>query len=908
MLECISIDYPNNLSFYDQRASFVDRKKLRSMLLARRNALRVICAPSLYGKSVLAFQYADQAFHDEEVNWIDAADPSFILALDEGMSSDFAAQYLDPDRVGHEKSLFVFDGCPYLDEERFSSLSAVIASIIAVGHEVLLTTDDTRWLRAGELRRGTLDAGLLLVDEREAKAWAIEPDASSTRETRDRTGAKDVPTRADKLLYSIAGCRAVPDHARERFFASQLALQVEDEVSALSLIMLVLRTGALHELRSYATDLTNASLTDLERQYPHVGITALSPRFDALELTERERFLLIQHHLTGLVSHLSAFTCEDDLLKTLIDHLIERDAVSLATQLASGWHDDEARTAFFDRYGRSFLFSGKALVLLQVAKTLPHATLAANRRWFTVAAALALVDRGDETARFMRSLHRMEESGALADPFFSAELDQALARIVFSIDEEHDPAHLASLAASCMRRYRDQRDPAQTSRPVFSCDMSEVIAATLHDPCEAYGVLQRIASAGYAIKQTMIAMSIFLSLTDFVWEERFTGPAKKGFVTRRNSAMDKRPVSHGLSDEGEWAGMLADASGDEQRMLASLEGQLVHILSRQATTLSRNICELHLFDAARRLFGERIYLRVDDAVLGRVDTLRQTLATQRDRWREHRLSISLFDLDAVEDKRLPEKTEKKALRINTLGRFEIEPCDPDITVKNKVRKQLRLLISLLAINEGREIARPWVQRTMWPDAPERNARQNLYTMWSLLNKSGIDKDGHCPFFESYPQSLALNSSLVETDTPLLDSICKRLRYEKLDIPLYERAIGQIEALYRGPLLPGEETAEVVAHRKKYQDRLIEALMKGGETLRKSGETRLALRYFRFAFDNEPTREDVCYQLMLVLWKLGRHGEALGEYFVCRRALIDSYGIEGSRKLRELYETILRDAS
>lgn len=86
------------------------------------------------------------------------------------------------------------------------------------------------------------------------------------------------------------------------------------------------------------------------------------------------------------------------------------------------------------------------------------------------------------------------------------------------------------------------------------------------------------------------------------------------------------------------------------------------------------------------------------------------------------------------------------------------------------------------------------------------------------------------------------------------------------------------------------------HANSITDRLIEALVNGGEQLRKTGETALALRYFRFAFDNEPTREDVCYLLMLTLWKLGRHGEALNEYFVCRRALVDRFGIEGTAKI------------
>ena len=885
MLKGISNSYPNDLPFYEQRSSLHERKRLLSMLLSRRNALRVICAPSLYGKSVLAYQYAQQVFQDESVNWIDASEPSFLLALDRGLES-LSARLLASQDVLSKPDLFVIDGCPFLDDGRFDMLHDLIAKLLKMDHEVILTTDDTRWLVTGEFPCQAIDAQLLLLDEREEVLWSdldarAAQEASTQAATQLSQGAHQEKERTGRsLLDAIAGCRGHEHAAHDRFVTMLENSAVRTEEEALAMVMLLLGSGALHEMRAYTADLSDALLMNIERRYPHAGITTLSPMFVAVPLTEQDKFRLVRRHADEIFRSLKAFKAEDDLIASLVKNLMKREQIELATQLVCGSHDEAYRGNYLDEQGRSFLFAGRPLSLLHLANTLPRSSFESTERWLGVAVALAMLNESELATRVMRSFQTKDRSAA-------DELSVVLTQVVLGIAERTERTALveaveryaqeASESAVKDRFLGEGLDlaPAWSSRKdsSFMADIFTIIERTVEDPRSGYAAYQRFAAAGHSIKECLCALDLFVALL--------------AFLTPHETA---RSSSH------------------EQEMLAKLEQDIVYVLARQAALLPPNMLECHLFDQARILFDEQIYLHVDDQVLNRIESFRAGLARQQDKWRAHRLTAPLVLSEAAAARSSHLQPSKKALRINTLGRFEIEPHDDQIVVKDKVRKQLRLLISLMAINNGRELARPWVQRVMWPDAPERNAKQNLYTMWSLLNRSVTTREGACPFFESYPQSLSLNAQLVETDTQLLDDICKRLRYETLEIPLYEKAIEDIEDLYRGPLLPGDDTAEVVAHRKKYQERLIEALLKGGEHLRKCGETTLALRYFRFAFDNEPTREDVCYQLMLVLWKLGRHGEALNEYFVCRRALIDTFGIEGNAKLRELYETILNDAS
>ena len=64
--------------------ALISRKRLLISLLSDREAVRVICAPPLYGKTVLANQYARIAFPPASVTWIQASEPEFLVNLDSG--------------------------------------------------------------------------------------------------------------------------------------------------------------------------------------------------------------------------------------------------------------------------------------------------------------------------------------------------------------------------------------------------------------------------------------------------------------------------------------------------------------------------------------------------------------------------------------------------------------------------------------------------------------------------------------------------------------------------------------------------------------------------------------------------------------------------------------------------------
>ena len=124
--------------------------------------------------------------------------------------------------------------------------------------------------------------------------------------------------------------------AHKLFFETLMDQEITSSLEALSLIMLILERGALHELNSYVETLDSALMRDLEHAYPYVGITPLSPLFSCAVLSEQERFMLLRRHLQGIRMALGVFESDELLVECLLDHLLKHDRLELATQLACG--------------------------------------------------------------------------------------------------------------------------------------------------------------------------------------------------------------------------------------------------------------------------------------------------------------------------------------------------------------------------------------------------------------------------------------------------------------------------------------------------------------------------------------------------------------------------------------------
>ena len=147
------------------------RPQVVAQLLREREVARCLVAPTGFGKSTLAYEYAEVMFDFNHVFWIGATSPCFLRDLDAGTL--FGSLVEADERC----ALVVFEDVPLLEGERLAQFSEVIDKLLERGCEVLVTTTPSRdclgpWQRDRLLIDG---ADLMLDDEEAARNGRGEP-------------------------------------------------------------------------------------------------------------------------------------------------------------------------------------------------------------------------------------------------------------------------------------------------------------------------------------------------------------------------------------------------------------------------------------------------------------------------------------------------------------------------------------------------------------------------------------------------------------------------------------------------------------------------------------------------------------------------------------------------------------
>lgn len=245
--------------------------------------------------------------------------------------------------------------------------------------------------------------------------------------------------------------------------------------------------------------------------------------------------------------------------------------------------------------------------------------------------------------------------------------------------------------------------------------------------------------------------------------------------------------------------------------------------------------------------------------------------------------------------------------VRLFGRFELSRDGRPIPERGEVRRKARILIALMVVNHDKELPCERLARAMWPSATEPRARSSFYNLWSYVRGVLAETEEDRQALRIAGRMVSFRGLPLVSDVIVLDELVASV--DACDDPAECAALlRQITQVYRGPLLPGFENAQLEAYRSAYQNKTLDALVRGSELLMRRGDVHSALRYASFAFHVDATREDVCYQAMKAQKLLGQFAGAISTFMRCRRALIERFGIDGSRRLDSLYEEILRETS
>lgn len=252
------------------------------------------------------------------------------------------------------------------------------------------------------------------------------------------------------------------------------------------------------------------------------------------------------------------------------------------------------------------------------------------------------------------------------------------------------------------------------------------------------------------------------------------------------------------------------------------------------------------------------------------------------------------------------------LSISLLGTLYITRDGEPLT--DFATDKTRALLAYLAVESDRPHRRDTLAGLLWPDQPQKKARQSLRQALSHLRQSIGDCDD-APFLLVSRESIQFNADCdhrldVATFADLVKD-CKTHRHRRLEACLLclrrmERAV----ELYNGAFLEQFFLADsdafeewAILKREWLLREVAEALSLLADYRERRSEYKQAQQYAQRQVQMEPWREETHRQLMHLLALDGQRSAALAQYEICRRALADELGVEPTAETQALYEHI-----
>ena len=218
------------------------------------------------------------------------------------------------------------------------------------------------------------------------------------------------------------------------------------------------------------------------------------------------------------------------------------------------------------------------------------------------------------------------------------------------------------------------------------------------------------------------------------------------------------------------------------------------------------------------------------------------------------------------------------------------------------RKQ-RALLALLLLHANEPVSRDRLIEALWGDRPPPSVHQSIDSYVSRLRRVlGHDRllrrsPGYTLVVEPGELDLARFEELVAAGREAAARGASAEAAETLDEAL---------ALWRGPaladLLYEPFAAEEAA---RLEERRLLALEQRIDADLATGRGRELVPELEALVQDHPLRERLLAQLMLALYRAGRHGDALAVLQAARQRLAGELGLEPGPQLRELERSILR---
>ena len=255
-----------------------------------------------------------------------------------------------------------------------------------------------------------------------------------------------------------------------------------------------------------------------------------------------------------------------------------------------------------------------------------------------------------------------------------------------------------------------------------------------------------------------------------------------------------------------------------------------------------------------------------------------------------------------------------SLSLSLLGSLQV--VLDGVSVTSFATDKTRALLVYLAVEADHPHRRDTLAGLLWPDQPQKKARQNLRQTLSYLRQAlGEDSGRDIPFLLSKRETIQFNPDCshqidVSRFTVLVET-CNQHRHRRPEtcLPCLRRMADMIE-LYHGEFLEqfflddSEVFEEWATLKREWLHReAVEALLHLADHCERCGDYRKARQYAQRQVSLEPWREKAHRQLMRLLALDGQRSAALAQYEMCSQVLAEELGVEPIAETQALYETI-----
>jgi LuxR family transcriptional regulator, maltose regulon positive regulatory protein len=246
------------------------------------------------------------------------------------------------------------------------------------------------------------------------------------------------------------------------------------------------------------------------------------------------------------------------------------------------------------------------------------------------------------------------------------------------------------------------------------------------------------------------------------------------------------------------------------------------------------------------------------------------------------------------------------LRFSVLGGFRVARGAWRTGEEGWGRPADARLVRFLLANLDQPLAEDRIFEALWPELSVESARRSLQVSVSRVRKR-LDPPGSGSG-DSLIQSSNRNYRLALGRRDTVDA--EEFSYTATTA-LAERGEGRrsllqhARSLWAGEPLPEDRYADwATAYRERLADQHVAVLTALVELHQQAGEHADAAAAARELVDLDPLNEEGHRALMTAYARTGRRGQALRQYLECRRAMVDTLGVEPAEATSRLQARIL----